>query len=77
MRLYVGGLPPDITPADVAGRFATFGSVAAVELAPSKGLDAAPGACRGFAHVNFEPKDGAALARCLSLVGASAGGRVA
>lgn len=71
MRLYVGGLPPDITPRDVEGRFAPFGAVAGVELAPAKGiqLDELPrGSCRGFAHVDFEPKDVAALARCLSLV---------
>jgi len=68
MRLYVGGLPTDITARDVEGRFASFGSVAGCEVVPAKGLDAADGACRGFAYVDFTPKDDASLARCLSLV---------
>ena len=73
MRLYVGGLPPDITPLDVEGRFKPFGAVASCELVPSKGPGADPGACRGFAYVEFQPKDDASLARCLSLVSAAGG----
>ncbi|KIY91869.1 hypothetical protein MNEG_16095, partial [Monoraphidium neglectum] len=67
MRLFVGGLPPDITKRDVEGRFAPFGAVAGCDIVPSKGLGASPGECRGFAYVDFEPKDNASLARCLSL----------
>lgn len=74
MRLYVGGLPPDITARDLEGRFRPFGAVASCEIVPSKGPAADPGACRGFAYVSFEPKDDAALARCLSLVRAFSGG---
>jgi hypothetical protein len=67
-RLYVGGLPPDISAADVIGRFTTFGSVSSCELVPSKGLQGAPGTCRGFAYVDLQPKDDHSVARCLSLV---------
>jgi RNA recognition motif-containing protein len=67
-RLYVGGLPPDISAADVIGRFTTFGNVSSCELVPSKGLQGAPGTCRGFAYVDLQPKDDHAVARCLSLV---------
>ena len=67
VRLYVGGLAPDATPADVAGRFAPFGRVAACEAVPAKEGDG-DAVCRGFAYVTLEPKDGAALGRCLSLV---------
>ena len=68
VRLYVGGLPPEVAESDVSGRFVSFGRVLECVLAPSKGLDAVPGRCRGFGYVEFEPKDSAALARCLSQV---------
>jgi RNA recognition motif-containing protein len=79
MRIFVGGLPPDITAADVAARFAPFGTVTACDIAPEKQAGTAtatskakrpppPPPCRGFAHITFEPRDAAALARCLSLV---------
>lgn len=66
VRLFIGGLPGDITSKQLHGRFASFGSLSAVELVPSKHFPA--DACRGFAYVDFTPKDDQALHRCLSLV---------
>lgn len=66
IRLYVGGLPADINAKQLAGRFASFGALSAVELVPRK--SALADGCRGFAYVDFTPKDDQALHRCLSLV---------
>mmetsp|Transcript_20867 Transcript_20867/g.52664 ORF Transcript_20867/g.52664 Transcript_20867/m.52664 type:complete len:404 (-) Transcript_20867:84-1295(-) len=68
VRLYVGGLPEDITSADVVARFTPFGSVDELQLAPQKyaGMYSRPG-CRGFGYVKFRPKDDKSLSRCLSL----------
>ena len=66
VRLYIGGLPGDITSKQLAGRFASFGSLSAVELVPRKQSPAE--GCRGFAYVDFTPNDDQALHRCLSLV---------
>lgn len=73
VRLYVGGLPGDVSPAQVAQRFQPFGTIAAVELVPEKGVVTAEprralSACRGFAYVQLTPKDAAALHRCISMV---------
>lgn len=67
IRLYVGGLPGQITGNQLSDRFAAFGRVSAVELVPGK-THTADLPCRGFAYVNFCPKDDSALHRCLSLV---------
>lgn len=66
VRLFIGGLPGDITSKQLAGRFASFGSTSAVELVPRKHSPA--DGCRGFAYVDFTPNDDQALHRCLSLV---------
>ena len=65
IRLFVGGLPMQITRKQLEDRFAAFGKVSAVEVAPSKTQAAS---CRGYAYVQFGPKDESALQRCLSLV---------
>ncbi len=67
VRLYVGGLPGDITPKQLEGRFASFGTVSNTKLVLSKQQSTSPG-CRGFAYVDFCPKDDQSLHRCLSLV---------
>ena len=67
VRLFVGGLPADITIKQLEARFAPFGTLSRVELIPSK-LPKGPSACRGFAYVDFRPEDDQALHRCLSLV---------
>lgn len=71
-RLYVGGLPHDITPEQIAQRFQSFGTVQAVQLVPEKRGSVTAGPmlkpCRGFAYVQFVPKDDAALHRCISMV---------
>ena len=67
-RLYVGGLPGDVSETDIANRFTSFGKVVSCELVPSKGLNAVDGTCRGFAYVDLELNDSHALARCVSLV---------
>ena len=66
IRLFIGGLPSEITSKQLAGRFASFGSLSAVELVPSKHSPA--DGCRGFAYVDFTQIDDQALHRCLSLV---------
>jgi len=67
VRLYVGGLPGDITPKQLEGRFASFGTVSNTKLIIIKQQSTSPG-CRGFAYVDFCPKDDQSLHRCLSLV---------
>lgn len=67
VRIYVGGLPPKVSDKDVAGRFASFGTVHSCQIIPGKGLDN-PLHCRGFSYVDLTPKDEHALARCFSLV---------
>ncbi|KAL0041991.1 hypothetical protein WJX77_000059 [Trebouxia sp. C0004] len=66
VRLYVGGLPGDITPKQLEERFASFGTVSNTKLILSKQQSTSPG-CRGFAYVDFSPKDDQSLHRCLSL----------
>lgn len=71
-RLFVGGLPHDIRPEQIAQRFQSFGTVQSVELVPEKegSVHAGPTLkqCRGFAFVQLNPKDDAALHRCISMV---------
>lgn len=67
VRLYIGGLPVDITTKQLSGRFASFGTLSAIELVPSK-QQLNPAGCHGFAYVDFTPKDDQSLHRCLSLV---------
>jgi hypothetical protein len=71
VRLYVGGLPPDVSAEQLAQRFAPFGRVEGADLAlpQAAGAGAAPQpGCRGFGYVELEPQDDAALRRCLSTV---------
>ncbi len=39
VRLFVGGLPSDISAADLSSRFSPFGKVSSVEIIPSKEND--------------------------------------
>ncbi|KAG0360967.1 nucleolar protein 8 [Gamsiella multidivaricata] len=48
-RAFIGGLAKDVTPADVEGRFKSFGQLKDVHLA--KDLD---GTCRGFGYVTLD-----------------------
>ena len=72
VRLYVGGLPHDVTSEQLAQRFQPFGSVGVVQLVPDKSGTVPAGSplepCRGFAYVQLAPKDETALHRCLSMV---------
>lgn len=72
VRLYVGGLPHDIRPEQLAQRFQPFGAVHAVELIPEKAGDVSGThplkPCRGFAYVQLVPKDDTSLRRCVSMV---------
>ncbi len=65
VRLFVGGLPPGVSAADLQARFTPFGEVTDLQLAPVKeyGDAAFP---RNFAHVSLRPKDEAALRKCVS-----------
>ncbi|KAJ9505441.1 hypothetical protein QJQ45_028288 [Haematococcus lacustris] len=73
VKLFVGGLPPDIHEADLAQRFLTFGEPASV-LIPSTSVNTLqPNSqenknSRGFAYVTLTPKDTASVGRCLSLL---------
>lgn len=67
IRLFIGGLPENVSAQQLAGRFTSFGSVSDVVLVPSK-LQSGRTGCRGFAYVAFSPKDDMALQRCLSVV---------
>ncbi|ORX85217.1 hypothetical protein K493DRAFT_360475 [Basidiobolus meristosporus CBS 931.73] len=49
-RIYLGGLAPDVTAADVEKRFHTFGTLSSVELV----LNEFTGKCRGFAYLNLD-----------------------
>ena len=71
VRLYVGGLPADVTAEQLAERFAPFGRVEGADLAAPQADGCAAlkdASCRGFGYVELEPKDEAALRRCLSTV---------
>ena len=73
VRLFVAGLPTEVTAEQLAQRFAPFGQVQGVELAKSKpGSTLEPGQCRGFGHLELDA-DEQALKRCLSLVGTCLG----
>jgi hypothetical protein len=66
VRLFVGGLPPGIAPDDLRQRFAPFGEVTECSIAPPKiyNGDSFP---RDFGHVELQPKDEAALRKCISV----------
>eukprot|EP00850_Spirogloea_muscicola_P015093 SM000113S24049 [mRNA] locus=s113:183202:186791:- [translate_table: standard] len=81
LRLFVGGVPPDVTSAELERRFAAFGAVLGVDVVPAKRSAAgasgeAPSAaaaaataaaeCRGFAYVELVPQSDAALRKCFS-----------
>ena len=71
VRLFVGGIPPNVSSVELEQRFATFGIVLSCKYAAPKpqGSPEFPPIPRGFAHVELEPKDDAAVAKCLSMVG--------
>ena len=48
-RIYMGGLPRDITERDIVNRFTSFGSVSKVDI-----IKTTEGDCRGFAYVDLE-----------------------
>jgi RNA recognition motif-containing protein len=69
VRLFLGGLPPDVTPAELSARFLPFGVVQDCDLPqPKPRLSLEPSAAskpRGFAYLELEPKDNATLQKCL------------
>ena len=68
VRLYVGGLPQDVTKEQLAQRFAPFGRVDDADLVLGRADGSAETACRGFGYVELEPTNDGALHRCLSTV---------
>ena len=50
-KIYVGGLPDEISEANLSERFGNFGKITSIEIAHSA-LE--PHNCRGFAHINIE-----------------------
>ncbi|GIL66106.1 hypothetical protein Vafri_19715 [Volvox africanus] len=78
VRLFLGGLPHDISAADLRSRFSPFGKVEAIEIIPPKDQTTTAVAqtsfqtlsgekCRGFAYVELDPKDEASVHKCLSV----------
>ena len=83
VRLYVGGIPADVTEQELTARFTSFGAVTACEtIAAREGFpppsaavssssvqhEAAGQLNRGFAYINLQPKDDHSVSKCLSLV---------
>ena len=50
-KIYVGGLPDEISESNLSERFGNFGKINSIEIARSA-LE--PHNCRGFAHINIE-----------------------
>ncbi|KAI9303368.1 hypothetical protein BJ944DRAFT_183495 [Cunninghamella echinulata] len=48
-RIYIGGLPPDVTIDQLSDRFGKFGSVSNISIAKD-----GEGQCRGFGHLNIQ-----------------------
>lgn len=76
IRIYVGGIPRNITKDELRQRFAPFGLVADVELIQEKDSqlplamceDTFQKGCRGFAYINFQPQEEKSLHKCMTLV---------
>ena len=68
VRLFIGGVPADVEPPELQSRFSPFGMVRLCEYARPKGIPGFPPIRRGFAHIELQPKDEAAIAKCLSVV---------
>jgi hypothetical protein len=66
-RLYIGGLPPGTTAAELAQRFHPFGEVESCELVPPKAYK--PGKTvefpRNFGYVSLIPKDEGSIPRAV------------
>lgn len=54
-RVYIGGLPDDITNEGLFERFSKYGQISSVEIAQSSNADQV--SCRGFAHLTIEGTD--------------------
>eukprot|EP00897_Mesotaenium_endlicherianum_P010945 jgi/Mesen1/987/ME000012S00537 len=73
-RLYVGGLPSDVTEKELKARFASFGEVHSVELVPSKlqpqanasAVDGSAAGTRRFGYVNVTPASELSLKKCFT-----------
>lgn len=65
VRIFVGGLVPEVTSDELRGRFTSFGTVTGCELAPAKVYEGAA-FHRGFGYVDLTPTNPSSLARCLA-----------
>ena len=76
VRLFIGGIPPNVERGELEQRFASFGIVTACDYASPKPQGHAdfPAELRGFAYVELEPKDEAAIAKLLTVVSWDLGG---
>lgn len=60
MRIYIGGVGPAVTAADIEKTFSSLGCVTRVELVRTNG--------RNFAYMDFEPTSEKTLAKLFSTV---------
>lgn len=60
MRIFIGGVGPTVTAADVEKTFSSLGRVAGVDFVRTNG--------RNFAYMNFEPHSAKTLAKLFSIV---------
>jgi len=73
VRIFVGGLPPDVTKADLCQRFTSFGNVEDCQLAPAKiyttlHANSKPEHfSRNFGYVTLVPKDEKSVSRAVGL----------
>ncbi|GIM07483.1 hypothetical protein Vretimale_11605 [Volvox reticuliferus] len=79
VRLFLGGLPHDISAADLRSRFNPFGKVESIDIIPPKDNQITTAAvptstqtsngptCRGFAYIELDPKDEVSIHKCLSV----------
>lgn len=75
-RIFLGGLPPDVTRDDLAQRFQSFGKVIECEIIPDKLYNVVLTNKteifkRNFGYVSIEPKDENSLKRALQVYNGS------
>ena len=63
VRVFVAGLPSDVTDSELSRRFASFGEVVGCDIIQDKHAEG----CRGFAYVQMKTSE-EKLKKCISVV---------